>query len=330
MAKCFYPLSDHYDGKHFYNPNRKGPHRTFKTMFKLLKAFSRSKKWLKRKSAIKQPSLANSLSLKQTYITYINHSCHLIQLKGLNILTDPIFSKRAGPFSLLGPKRHAAPGIKLHQLPHIHVVLVSHNHYDHMDLPSLKKLEHLYHPLFIVPLGNKKYLKKFSRVLELDWWQTHKINEQQYITMVPAQHWSMRRIGDANKALWAGYWISSGEIKIYFIGDSGYGPHFKAIAEKMGAPTISFLPIGSYEPRWFMVNHHMNPNEAVQASLDLHSEHNIANHYHTFKLSTEDREDPVEELKNSLKKHNLDEQRFFTPINGETIIFEINIPKKLD
>lgn len=319
--KKSYPLSDHYDGKHFFNPNGAAPHRSFTAMIKFVKEFSHSKKWHKENEVLKEPKLANGLSLDETYITYVNHSCHLIQLTNLNILTDPIFSNRASPLSLIGPKRHVQPGIKLQQLPLIHVVVISHNHYDHMDMPTLKNLEKMFRPLFIVPLGNKKYLKNFKNVLELDWWQTHKLNDQQSITMVPAQHWSYRRLGDVNKALWAGFWITSGNIKIYFTGDSGYGPHFKMIAEKLGSPTISILPIGSYEPRWFMKNQHLNPDDAVQASIDLQSRYNIADHYLTFKLSTENRESPAEELKLSLKKRGLEEIPFFIPVNGETLIF---------
>ncbi len=317
-----YPLSDHYDGEHFYNLDKKKTKKSFKNVLKMLREKSLKNKWPEFVENKSEPELAGDLSLDQTYVTYINHASHLIQLQNLNILLDPIYSKRAGPLSLLGPKRVRNPGIPLKKLPQIHVVLVSHNHYDHMDLSTLKKLEKLFQPLFIVPLGNRKYLKnKVSHILELDWWDCHPINPHQSVTLVPAQHWSMRKFGDANTALWGGFWIQSGEIKIYFSGDTGYGPVFKLINEKLGEPNISILPIGAYEPRWFMKEQHMNPEEAVLASLDLKSHFSIATHHQTFRLSAEEMDEPVEDLKKSLISRGIEEGRFLAPENGETIIF---------
>lgn len=317
-----YPLSDHYDGKQFFNPGlviKKG----FKDVLKMLREARGKNKWPKRVNNHALPQLAKNLTSDRTFITYINHASHLIQLQNLNILTDPIFSKRAGPFSLLGPKRVREPGIALKKLPHIDVVLISHNHYDHMDIPTLAKLEKMFHPLFIVPLGNRKYLKKkrFKLVEEIDWWQTLELNEMQSITSVPAQHWSRRKLNDVNKALWCGFLIRSGPIKIYFAGDTGYGPHFKKINQRFGPPDISILPIGSYEPRWFMKAQHMNPEEAVLASLDLNSPINIATHHQTFRLSQEGIYDPINELNKSKLLHGLKEEDFLAPENGETIIY---------
>lgn len=323
FTQTSYPISDHFDGEHFFNPKNKVTKKSFKNVLKMLREKSRRNKWpdfVENKAELK---LANDdLSLDEVYITYVNHASHLIQLKNLNILLDPIYSKRAGPFSLLGPKRVREPGIPLKQLPLIHVVLISHNHYDHMDLATIKKLEKMFEPLFIVPLGNKKYLRnKVGHILEMDWWDCHQLNQQQSITLVPAQHWSMRKIGDANTALWGGFWIQSVAIKIYFSGDTGYGPHFKLIHQKLGDPNISILPIGAYEPRWFMKEQHMNPEEAVLASLDLKTHFSIATHHLTFRLSAEGIDEPVEDLKKSLISHGIKEGRFLTPENGETVIF---------
>lgn len=318
-----YPLTDHFDGKKFFNPGFTTK-KSFKEVLKMLQEVRGKNKWPKHiKNQIK-PQILNQIHADQAVITYINHATHLIQLENLNILTDPIFSKRAGPFSLLGPKRVRDPGIPLQQLPPIHLVLVSHNHYDHMDLPSLNKLEKMFHPLFIVPLGNHKYLKKkrFKHVIEIDWWQRFEINDQQSIISVPAQHWSRRKFNDVNKSLWCGFVIQSHSIKIYFAGDTGYGSHFKKIKQVLGQLDISILPIGSYAPRWFMQAQHMNPEEAVLASIDLSSILNIATHHQTFRLSQEGINDPVKELKKSMLAHNINAENFLTPENGETTFYK--------
>ncbi len=294
-------------------------------MLKLMKELSKSKSWPSYTPNAAKPKFADEASKNEVYITYINHACHLIQTRNLNILTDPLFSKRAGPMSIMGPKRKRDPGIHLKQLPRIDVIVISHNHYDHMDLPSLRKIEKRFHPIFIVPLGNHKHLAKMKQVVELDWWEKHKINETQSISLVPAQHWSSRKFGDINKALWGGFWMESGDVKIFFAGDTGYGDHFKVIKNKLGSPTISILPIGAYEPRWFMKNSHMNPEEAVLASLDLGSKLNIASHYLTLQLSLEGVHGPAIDLRESMKKHDLKEEEFLLPENGETVIY---IPPK--
>lgn len=319
-----YPVSDHCDGELFFNPGmdiKKG----FRHVFKMYRERIGKPKWPVFVENTATPILAENLPLEKTHITYINHASHLIQLQNCNILLDPVFSKSTGP-SFLGPKRVRNPGIDLHHLPPIHFVLISHNHYDHMDLKSLNHLNKLFNPLFIVPLGNQKYLssQKISNVIELDWWQTHKYNTQQSISLVPAQHWSMRKINDANKALWGGFWITSGALKIYYSGDTGYGPHFKMLHQNLGAPHVSILPIGAYEPRWFMKPQHMNPEEAVLASLDLHSKLSIATHHQTFRLSNEGYYDPVFDLKHGLRTHGVSENKFLTPENGETVIFSID------
>lgn len=321
-----YPVSDHCTGSHFFTPGIDSK-KNIKNVWKMLKERRGKNPWPDFVENKATPRLAEQLKVDEAYVTYINHASHLIQMQNMNLLTDPIFSKRAGPMSLLGPKRVRKPGIELNELPHIDVVLISHNHYDHMDLITLKRLENMFHPLFIVPLGNRKYLKSknFPNVVELDWWQTHNPNNTHAITLVPAQHWSMRTFKDANTALWGGFWIHYEQLKIYFTGDSGYGPHFKLINEKLGAPNISILPIGSYEPRWFMKEQHMNPEEAILASLDLQSDLSLATHHQTFRLSQEKINDPVIELKRRLIAHGLTDKDFKAPETGETIIYRQNV-----
>lgn len=322
--KHIYPISDHYDGKTFFNPNLKIK-KSLKQALQMMHDKKMKEKWPVFVKNTATAILANDLTFKQCYITYINHASHLIQLKNLNILTDPLYARKAGPLSLIGPKRVRDPGVLLKDLPPIHVVLVSHNHYDHMDLSALKKLERKFHPVFIVPLGNRQYLerKQISNIIELDWWQSHVLNDTQTITLMPAQHWSMRGMNDANVALWGGFWIQSSSMKIYFAGDTGYGSLFKEIHQRLGAPDISILPIGSYEPRWFMKPQHLNPEEAVLASLDLKSRLSIATHHQTFRLSHEGFYEPKEALEKAMKLHGIKKEAFLIPENGETIVYNI-------
>lgn len=322
-SKKHYPISDHFNGKTFFNPGFKII-KNVSDVFKLYVGSLEQKKWPRYVYQNVEPRLAKHLELGQTHLTYINHATHLIQLQNLNILTDPVFSKRVSPFSFVGPKRVRDPGMVLKTLPPIHVILISHNHYDHMDMAALRQLEKMHQPLIMVPLGNKHYLKKFANVIEKDWWETVSVGNNQTVSLVPARHWSKRTLRDTNKALWSGFWITSGNLKIYFAGDTGYGPHFKLLKEKMGSPDISLLPIGSYEPRWFMKPQHLNPEEAVLASLDLGSTLSIANHHLTFRLSYEDIDAPARDLKIALKNHGVSENQFLTPENGETVIFPLD------
>jgi L-ascorbate metabolism protein UlaG (beta-lactamase superfamily) len=317
-----HPKSDHCNGSIFFNPGLKTT-KSWGQVWKMLRERKGKNPWPNFVENKATPELAGQLKTDEVSITYVNHASHLIQLHNMNILTDPVFSKRAGPMSLLGPKRVRKPGIELDELPTIDVVLISHNHYDHMDLPALKKLQQMFQPLFIVPLGNRKYLKGkiFPKVIELDWWQTHALTKMHAITLVPAQHWSMRTFKDTNTALWGGFWIQCDTLKIYFCGDSGYGSHFKLIQERLGAPDISILPIGSYEPRWFMKEHHMNPEEAILASIDLQSSLSLATHHQTFRLSMEKINDPVINLNRRLIAHGLTTKEFMAPETGETITY---------
>jgi L-ascorbate metabolism protein UlaG (beta-lactamase superfamily) len=187
-----------------------------------------------------------------------------------------------------------------------------------MDLPSLIALYRTYKPEFIVPLGNAKYLKKkgITTVTELDWWQTH-----DGVQLVPAQHWSARGLNDRNHALWGGFVVTMAGKRIFFAGDTGYGPHFRYIYEKLGPMDISLLPIGAYEPRWFMRDQHMNPDDAVKAHIDLQSRRSIAMHFETFRLTDEAFFEPREELTKALRYHNITDDLFLTPETGSTMYF---------
>ncbi|MCP3100634.1 MBL fold metallo-hydrolase [Myxococcus sp. K15C18031901] len=219
-------------------------------------------------------------------VTVINHATVLVQADGVNVLTDPIYSDRASPVSFLGPRRVHPPGIRFEDLPPIDVVVVSHNHYDHMDLPTLRRLEAAHHPRFVVGLGNKALLdaEGFQHVEELDWWQATEVTPDVAVTAVPAQHRSNRGLTDVEETLWAGYVISTRGGPVLFAGDTGFGPHFAMVAERFGPMRLSVLPIGAYRPR-ILHTVHMGPREALDAHHVLRSSTSVAMHYNTFPMA---------------------------------------------
>jgi len=240
-------------------------------------------------------------------ITFVNHSTFLIQTDGLNILTDPIWSNRASPFNFAGPKRMRPPGIKFGDLPEIDMVLISHNHYDHLDLPTIKRLEEKYSPLFVVPLGVDRFLsnKGMENVIALDWWEEESINGNVGIASVPAQHFSGRGLFDRDKTLWCGYVIQSMHGNIYFAGDTGYGDFFKDIAKRYQPVKTALIPIGAYKPRWFMKPMHVNPAEAIKIHKELNSELTIGMHFNTFPLADDGQNEPVNDLSKALEGENV-------------------------
>ncbi len=253
----------------------------------------------------------------------INHASVLIQWKGLNILTDPIYSDRSSPVSWAGPKRVRPPGIRFEDLPPIDMVLISHNHYDHLDTETLKRLEESHRPLFVAGLKNGELLRDLglSQIKEMDWWDSFKMGDVS-IYFVPAQHWSARGLFDRRETLWGGYGLKGprGE-HIYFAGDTGYGKFFKIIKERLGPVHLAFLPIGAYEPRWFMKPQHVNPSEAIQAHYDLESKRSVGIHFETFQLTDEGYGEPREALdKEWAEKERKTE--FRVPTFGESVLIE--------
>tara|TARA_R110000868_G_scaffold198528_3_gene445070 strand:+ start:888 stop:1901 length:1014 start_codon:yes stop_codon:yes gene_type:complete len=246
----------------------------------------------------------------------INHATVLIQIDGVNILTDPIWSERTSPVSFAGPKRVRNPGLKFETLPPIDYVLISHNHYDHLDLPTLKRLKDKFNPLFIVGLKNRELLESegISNILEMDWWQKFELDPLT-IHFVPAQHWSARGLFDKRKMLWGGFYIQ-GSSNIYFAGDTGWGSFFEQIKNKIAAPDLSFIPIGAYAPRWFMKNFHINPQESVRAHKALGSKQSVGIHFGTFQLTDEGLDDPIKELKQAMLTQEV--SAFEVPVFGET------------
>jgi L-ascorbate metabolism protein UlaG (beta-lactamase superfamily) len=228
-------------------------------------------------------------------ITFIGHSTFLIQTRAGSVLTDPMYSERAGPWNLVGPKRVRRPAVAFEDLPPIAAVLLSHNHYDHCDLPTLRRLAKTFNPLVVTPLGNGALVRSagITRVEELDWWQSAAALP---VTLTPARHFSARTPFNRNQALWGGFVLVADGCRIYFAGDTGYASFFPAISQRLGPIDLALLPIGAYEPRWFMQPVHMNPAEAVQAHIDLGAAQSIGMHFGTFRLTTEGVNDPPRAL----------------------------------
>ncbi len=227
--------------------------------------------------------------------TVIGHATVLVQVGGLNFLTDPVLSDRIGPTPWTGPKRVRPPAVPFELIPPIDVVLLSHDHYDHLDRPTLRRLVERDAPLVLTGLrvGAKVPGKK---VVELDWWQSHAIGEGVRATYVPAEHFSGRGLFDRDKSLWGGFVVETPHGKVYFAGDTAAGFHFQAIRERFGAMTLSLLPIGAYAPRWFMERVHVDPDEALAASLTLESQTSLAIHFATFNLADDAYDAPTHAL----------------------------------
>jgi N-acyl-phosphatidylethanolamine-hydrolysing phospholipase D len=256
----------------------------------------------------------------QIQITWVGHSCFLIQMDGVNILTDPIFNDRSSPFSIGGIRRLVPPGLKLEALPPIHAVMISHNHYDHLDKHTVERLGNK--PTYFVPLRVAQWLKreKIENVVELDWWQASSSGALKFHS-VPVQHFSGRSPFDRNETLWSGWIVEGKKGKIFFAGDTGYFPVFKEIGERFGPMRISIIPIGAYRPRWFMKSVHVDPPEAVQIHRDMKSQQSIASHWGTFKLSDEPIGEPPRYLEKALKEAGLEEKKFVIMRFGETLFF---------
>jgi L-ascorbate metabolism protein UlaG (beta-lactamase superfamily) len=269
------------------------------------------------------PRLNETLGPDDVAITFVNHATFLIQTDGMTILTDPVWSERASPFRRIGPKRVRHPGVAFADLPRIDLILLSHNHYDHLDVATLARLRATFAPTVLAAAGDRRLLAPlgFARVHELDWWDEHQFGDTLKVTFVPAQHFSARGLFDRRKSLWGGYMIESRGRRVYFGGDTGYASHFSEIKTRLGSPDIAMLGIGAYEPRWFMQPIHMNPAEAVCAHRDLGSRHSIGMHFGTFQLTTEAIDQPQADLRRALAESGIPDSEFVTLHEGETRIY---------
>ncbi|HWO57042.1 MAG TPA: MBL fold metallo-hydrolase [bacterium] len=311
------PVSDHFDGKRFLNPDPK-PMAGGGSMLKWI--LNREPgHWNDWTEVAPQPPPPERVGAGQLRVTFINHATVLLQLDGLNILTDPIWAERASPFTWMGPRRHKAPGIALDALPPIDVVLVSHNHYDHMDPVSLQTLQTLHHPRTIVTLGNRAFLEPLGIPIaaELDWWQTVDLSPGVRLHCVPAQHFSGRGFCDRSATLWAGFVLESMAGNVYFAADTGWGPHLEDIGQRFGPFRLALLPIGAFRPRWFMSPVHISPEEAIKVHRLVRAAVTVPIHYGTFHLGDDGETEPVEVLHAALAQEPDPKPDFWVLAHGE-------------
>lgn len=256
-------------------------------------------------------------------LTWIGHATFLLQHGGTNILTDPHLSDRASPFSWIGPKRLTPPGLSIDELPPIDVVVISHNHYDHLDAETIEALHRKqagYPPLFVVPDGVGRWFtdRGIERVVELKWWESTRWDDWT-LYAVPAQHFSGRSLSDRNRSLWAGWVLQKEDFNFYFAGDTGYSADFKEIGKQLGPFDLSAIPIGAYAPRWFMQPVHVNPEEAVRIHKDVGSNVSIGMHWGTFLLTDEALDEPPKKLAEARRRASLEEKAFLTLRHGQTV-----------
>ncbi|MCQ4162006.1 MBL fold metallo-hydrolase [Roseomonas sp. GC11] len=263
----------------------------------------------------------------QAVVTFLGHASFLIRLPGgPTLLTDPIWSERCSPLRFAGPKRVRAPGLAFDALPPIDAVLLSHNHYDHCDIPTLRRLHRRFAPRILTGLGNAQLLAKhgLENVLELDWWQPAPLPGGAWAHFTPARHFAARGLHDRAQTLWGGFAIEArGGGRLYFAGDSGWGLHFQEIGQRLGPFDLALLPIGAYEPRWFMRAVHVNPEEAVRAFADLRARRALAMHFGTFKLTQEAIDAPERALAEARQAARLPEEAFRVPGCGESVLVSL-------
>jgi L-ascorbate metabolism protein UlaG (beta-lactamase superfamily) len=311
------PVSDHFDGERFFDPRGAPPKSRRDLLRWMVDRRWRAAKaawpaWAQSPYADHPPARVDGAAWR---ISYIGHASLLIQTAGLNLLCDPVWSVRASPFRFIGPKRVNDPGIAFADLPPIDVVLVSHGHYDHLDVVTLSRIAAAHRPRVITPLGNDAIMRNHDPAIKAeahDWDTRVDLGAGVAVTLVAARHWSARNLSDRNMALWASFVIETPGGIIYFVADSGYGDgsHFRRARERHGPVRLAILPIGAYEPRWFMRDQHMNPAESVQALIDCGAEIGLGHHYGTFQLTDEPFDAPLLALAEALKAAEISPERF--------------------
>ena len=312
------PVTDHFDGVRFFSPGQPQD----KGLVELMRwqLGGGRKDWPESfPSPFRDKPPAEVRDLR---VTLIGHASFLIQAAGLNLLVDPVFSERASPLSFTGPKRVNPPGIAFESLPKIHAVLITHNHYDHLDTDSLGRLWQQHRPRVIAPLGNDAVIRAAHPDIPVearDWGGSVDLGGGVTAHVEPAYHWSARGINDRRMALWCAYALTTPAGTIYHVGDTGFGDGriFHAVRERFGRPRLAHLPIGAYEPRWFMEPQHMNPEDAVKALGILEAEQALGHHWGTFRLTNEGVEEPPAELGTALQEAGIPAERFRALRPGE-------------
>lgn len=314
-------ITDHFDGKKFINPGNakaKGLSDVFQWMMQRQQG-----PWteIKNNKYGEKPEAAVANGVK---VTFVNHSTFLIQIDGKNLLTDPVWGERTSPFSFAGPKRMKQPGIRFEDLPKIDFIILSHNHYDHLDIATVKNIYKIHQPKIITPLGVKAFLDnhQITSSTDLDWWQEFTLSDSLTIQSVPAQHFSGRGIMDRDATLWCGYIIKNHRGNIYFAGDTGYNEFtFKEIGKRCAPISVALIPIGAFKPAWFMSPIHCSPAQALQIHFDVYASQSIATHFGTFPLADDGEDEPQTELAKAMKQANLAPEKFIILKEGEGRLF---------
>lgn len=312
------PASDHFDGVRFFRPGEPTDKGTLELARWQLGGGRQA--W---PSAFPSPFADKPpIRVDGCRTTLVGHASLLIQVVGLNILVDPVWSERASPVRFAGPRRANPPGVAFDDLPPIHVVLVTHNHYDHLDTDTISRLWQRFRPRIITPLGNDAVIRARDDEVEastLDWGGSLELGNGVAVHLEPANHWSARGINDRRMALWGAFVLTGPAGTIYVAGDTGYGSGdiFRDVRTRFGSPQLAALPIGAYEPRWFMGSQHMNPADAVQAFRDLGAEAAIGVHWGTFQLTNEAIDQPVKDLAAALGEAGVEPDRFRALRPGE-------------
>jgi L-ascorbate metabolism protein UlaG (beta-lactamase superfamily) len=317
------PVSDHFDGERFFNafPSPpKGRRDLLRWMSGRRQSRAKWPQWAPSPFQDRPPAGVDGAIWR---IAYVGHASFLLQTAGLNVLVDPVWSQRASPVRFAGPKRVNDPGIAFADLPRVDAVLVSHAHYDHLDVATLSRLAAAHRPRVITPLGNDVIMRNRDRAIAAeahDWGERVDLGAGVTLTLVPTQHWSARKLSDRNESLWASFVIEAPAGTIYFVADSGYGDgaNFRNARGRHGPFKLAILPIGAYEPRWFMRDQHMNPAESVQAFVDCGAEYALGHHYGTFQLTDEAIDAPLSALSVALTEVGIPPARFRTLRPGET------------
>jgi L-ascorbate metabolism protein UlaG (beta-lactamase superfamily) len=316
-----FPASDHYDGERFFNPHGAAA-----------RPLTDVVKWQRTRQRIPWPASVplrpyapppSEVPHGRAAVTFIGHSTFLIRTSAATFVTDPVFTSHAGPFGRTGPRRVRPPAIAAERIPALDLVLLSHNHYDHLQPSSLRCMARHGGPVIVTSLGlgARAASYGFRDSTELDWWESCDVPGGGRVTSVPAQHFSARTPWDRDRTLWAGFVVESGGMTIYFAGDTGYSRQFVEIRQRFPQIDLSLIPIGAYEPRWFMQPVHANPEEAVRIHLDVGSRRSIGMHFGTFQLTDEGIDDPANALSLARAAAGVPDEAFGLLDFGETGIF---------
>lgn len=296
------------------------PQKTFWTVMKW-RWNRQPAQWPKTRPVTAQARVGQALTGEHAAVTWIGHASFLVEFENFRVLMDPVYSPTVGPHPWISARRVIDPGIRMEDTPKVDLILLSHNHFDHMDLPTLEYFARRDNPLVITGLGNKPLLEEtgFKRVVELDWWNTHKPTPDSEVTFVPAQHWSTRSLLTRNNTLWGGFFLKVKNKLLYFVGDTGYhNKLFKEIRARVGTPDFSFIPIGAYAPRDFMRDQHVDPVEAVDIHQDVGSKQSVGMHWGTIQLSDEGIDEPCQRLNENTQQRKMAGRTFTCMAVGET------------